>query len=107
MPIELYKEKNWKEHNKLVPLYRQLYESHDFGFSPGDIVETYAWSRWEPAKILEHDPVENTFFIRNEKGWECIASGLLMRRLPPEIQQSESVHVTAADVQGLTQLSLF
>lgn len=70
-----------KERNALTPLYRAAYRSHDFGFKKGQEVETIAWhNRWHNAKIVKHIQDENYFRIKNEKGWEIIVPGMLIRK---------------------------
>lgn len=104
---QLFREKKWKERNKLVPLYRKLYSNHNFGFEVGEIVETNNWRKnWEPARILEHNSDTNNFLIANEKGWQCIVSGYLIRksRKPRETMQSKS---PCDQLEEILQLSLF
>jgi len=86
---------NWQERNKLTPHFRKAYRSYDFGFQVGEEIESNAWhGNWQKAKIVKHDPDENNFFIRNEKGWEVVVPGFMLRHAQLE-QVEVKGHVIA------------
>lgn len=78
----LFKENRLQERNALVPRWRELSRAYDWGFSVRETVETIAWAnRWQVAVITEHDTCENTFYVRNDKGWEIGVPGSLLRKI--------------------------
>lgn len=78
---DLLQQKKFKERNALVPSFTKLYKMYDFGFSVGETVQTIAWhNRWSEAKIKEHRE-DNSFLVRNEKGWETYVPGFLIKKI--------------------------
>lgn len=87
---KLFNEKRLDERNELVSKWRELYLSYNFGFSAVEEIETITWGRnWTRARIIKHYKDENRFLIRNDKGWEVIVSGLLLRKVREQTEQLE------------------
>ncbi|MGM0924683.1 MAG: hypothetical protein ACQEWW_26445 [Bacillota bacterium] len=60
---ELEKQKKYDERNTLVPLWREAYYSHDFGFEVGEEVEYFSSPhRKQIGKILEIRPDQQVVF---------------------------------------------
>ena len=78
----LFKENRLAERNALVPRWRELYQSYDWGLIEGQEVFIQRGNRLVSGELLECLP-ENYFLVRFETGGEMVVSGFSLKHEAP------------------------